>query len=143
MTAIARLRDKRIILGVCGSIAAYKAVDLASKLTQAGAQVDVVLTAAAQRFVSALTFQAVCGRPVYSDMWSSETAGALPNHIAHIGLAEAADLLLVAPATANTLAKLAHGLADDLLSITALAGICTIAAPCKTTARRCGGGGLT
>lgn len=126
MTAIALLRDKRIILGVCGSIAAYKAVDLASKLTQAGAQVDVVLTAAAQRFVSALTFQAVCGRPVYSDMWSSETAGALPSHIAHIGLAEAADLLVVAPATANTLAKLAHGLADDLLSITALASACPL-----------------
>ena len=126
MAAIALLREKRIILGVCGSIAAYKAVDLASKLTQAGAQVDVVLTAAAQRFVNPLTFQAVSGRPVYSDMWSSESAGGLPSHIAHIGLAEAADLLVVAPATANTLAKLAHGFADDLLSVTALSSACPL-----------------
>ncbi len=126
MEAIALLRDKRIILGVCGSIAAYKAVDLASKLTQAGAQVDVLLTAAAQRFISPLTFQAVSGRPVYSDLWASDSAAGLPSHIAHIGLAEAADLLVVAPATANSLAKLAHGLADDLLSITALAIDCPL-----------------
>lgn len=126
MEAIALLRDKRIILGVCGSIAAYKAVDLASKLTQAGAQVDVLLTAAAQRFISPLTFQAVSGRPVYSDLWASDSAAGLPSHIAHIGLGEAADLLVVAPATANSLAKLAHGLADDLLSITALAIDCPL-----------------
>ena len=126
MAAIALLRDKRVILGVCGSIAGYKAVDLASKLTQAGAQVDVVMTAAAQRFVSPLTFQAVSGRPVYSDMWSAGSAGGLPSHIAHIGLAEAADLLIVAPATANTLAKLAHGFADDLLLVTALSIDCPL-----------------
>ena len=126
MEAIALLKDKRIVLGVCGSIAAYKAVDLASKLTQAGAQVDVVLTAAAQRFVSPLTFQAVSGRPVYSDLWAAESPGALPSHIAHIGLAEEADLLVVAPATANTLAKLAHGLADDLLTVMALAIDCPL-----------------
>ena len=126
MEAIALLRGKRIILGVCGSVAAYKAVDLASKLTQAGAQVDVIMTAAAQRFVSPLTFQAVSGRAVYSDMWSSEAAGGLPSHIAHIGLAEAADILIVAPATAQSLAKLAHGFADDLLSVTALASACPL-----------------
>lgn len=120
MSAIALLEGKNIILGVCGSIAAYKAVDLASKLTQAGALVDVVLTESAQRFVSPLTFQAVSGRPVYTDMWRAE-AGDLPSHIAHIGLAEGADLLLIAPATAHSLAKLAHGLADDLLTLTALA----------------------
>ena len=79
MSAVALLQDKRIILGVCGSIAAYKAVDLASKLTQAGALVDVVLTEAAQRFVSPLTFQAVSGRPVYSDMWRAEIGGGLPS----------------------------------------------------------------
>ena len=123
---IALLRGKRIILGVSGSIAVYKAVDLASKLTQAGALVDVVMTEAAQRFIRPLTFQAVSGRPVYTDMWTTETAGGLPSHIAHIGLAEEADLLLIAPATANTLAKLAHGLADDLLSITALAASCPL-----------------
>ncbi len=126
MVENALLRGKRIILGVSGSIAAYKAVDLASKLTQAGALVDVVMTEAAQRFIRPLTFQAVSGRPVYSDMWRTETAGGLPSHIAHIGLAEAADLLLIAPATANTLAKLAHGLADDLLSVTALAATCPL-----------------
>ena len=126
METIALLQDKRIVLGVCGSIAAYKAVDLASKLTQAGAQVDVVLTAAAQRFVSPLTFQAVSGRPVHTDMWAAGASDGLPGHIAHIALAEAADLLLIVPATANTLAKLAHGLADDLLSITALAIACPL-----------------
>lgn len=102
MTEIAPVKGTRIILGVSGSIAAYKAVDLASKLTQAGAPVDVVMTEAAQRFVSPLTFQAVSGRPVYSDMWRAEESGGLPSHIAHIGLAEGADLLLIAPATANT-----------------------------------------
>ena len=130
MESIALLQDKRIVLGVCGSIAAYKAVDLASKLTQAGALVNVVMTEAAQRFVSPLTFQAVSGRPVYTDMWRDDAGGGLPSHIAHIGLAEEADLLIIAPATANTMAKLAHGLADDLLSITALAGSCpTVIAP--------------
>lgn len=126
MDEIALLRDKRILLGVCGSIAVYKAVDLASKLTQAAAEVDVVMTPAAQRFVSALTFQAVTGRPVYTHLWQAEHAGGLGAHIAHVGLAEAADLMMIAPATANTMAKLAHGLADDLLSVTALAVGCPI-----------------
>ena len=126
MQSIALLRDKHIILGVCGSIAVYKAVDLASKLTQAGAQVDVVMTAAAQRFVSPLAFQAVSGRPVYTDLWDTKAAGGLPTHIAHVALAESADLLLIAPATANTIAKLAHGLADDLLTLTALAASCPV-----------------
>lgn len=126
MTEIALIKDKRIVLGVSGSIAAYKAVDLASKLTQAGALVDVVMTEAAQRFVSPLTFQAVSGRPVYTDLWRAEASGGLPSHIAHIGLAEGADLLAIAPATANTLAKLAQGLADDLLSVTALAASCPL-----------------
>ncbi len=127
MSRIALLEGKRIILGVCGSIAAYKAVDLASKLTQAGALVDTVMTEAAQRFVAPLSFQSVTGRPVYSDMWRADADGGLPNHIAHVGLAEAADLLIVCPATANTLAKLAHGFADDLLSVTALAIDCPLA----------------
>ena len=126
MDEIALLRDKRILLGVCGSIAVYKAVDLASKLTQAGAGVDVVMTQAAQRFVSALAFQAVTGRPVYTHLWQGEHPGGLGAHIAHVGLAEAADLMMIAPATANTMAKLAHGLADDLLSVTALAVGCPI-----------------
>lgn len=126
MVEIALLRGKRVILGVSGSIAVYKAVDLASKLAQAGALVDVIMTEAAQRFVSPLTFQAVSGRPVYTDMWRAEAGGGLPSHIAHIGLAEEADLLLIAPATANTVAKLAHGLADDLLTVMALAATCPL-----------------
>ncbi len=126
MTKIALFEDKRIILGVCGSIAVYKAVDLASKLRQAGAQLDIIMTEAAQRFVSPLSFQAVSGGPVYSDMWRAEASGGLPSHIAHIALAEAADLLVIAPATANTLAKLAGGFADDLLSVTALAATCKL-----------------
>ena len=127
MDTIASVEGKRIILGVCGSIACYKAVDLASKLTQAGAAVDVIMTEAAQRFVSPLTFQAVSGRPVYTDLWRSAADEGLPTHIAHVGLAEGADLLLIAPATANTLGKLAHGLADDLLTVTALAAKCPLA----------------
>lgn len=126
MESIALLRGKHIVLGVCGSIAVYKAVDLASKLTQAGALVDVVMTAAAQRFVSPLTFQSVSGRPVYTNLWTADADGGLPTHIAHVGLAESADLLVIAPATANTIAKLAHGLADDLLTLTALAATCPI-----------------
>jgi phosphopantothenoylcysteine decarboxylase/phosphopantothenate--cysteine ligase len=125
METITLLHDKHIILGVTGSIAAYKAVDLASKLTQAGALVDVIMTVAAQRFVTPLTFQAVTGRPVYTDMWAAGASG-LPTHIAHVGLGEGADVLVIAPATANTLAKLAGGLADDLLSVTALAARCPL-----------------
>jgi len=129
MESIALLRDKRILLGVTGGIAAYKVCTLASHLTQAGAQVDVVLTEAATRFVTPLTFQSLTGRPVYTDMWQAPTAG-LSTHIAHVGLAHDADLLVIAPATANTLAKLAHGLADNLLSTLALAARCpALAAP--------------
>lgn len=126
MEPITLLTNKRILLGVTGSIAAYKAVDLASKLTQAGALVDVILTESAERFVTALTFQAVTGRPVYTDLWAADSSGGLPTHIAHVGLGEGADLLAVIPATANTLAKLTHGLADDLLSVTALAARCPL-----------------
>ncbi|HLA45121.1 MAG TPA: bifunctional phosphopantothenoylcysteine decarboxylase/phosphopantothenate--cysteine ligase CoaBC [Aggregatilineales bacterium] len=127
MTTITVLEEKRIILGVTGSIAAYKAADLASKLTQAGAMVDVIMTDAAKHFVAPLTFQALTGRPVYESLWGeSETASALPAHIAHVGLAESADLILIAPATASTIARLAHGFADDLLSVTVLAARCPV-----------------
>jgi phosphopantothenoylcysteine decarboxylase/phosphopantothenate--cysteine ligase len=122
MDKVALLTGKRIVLGVTGSIAAYKAADLASKLTQAGALVDVVLTEAASRFVTALTFQSVTGRPAHSDMWQASTEA----HVAHVGLGEHADLLVIAPATATTLAKLAHGLADNLLVVTALAARCPV-----------------
>lgn len=111
------LDGKRIILGVCGSIAAYKVVELARKLTLAGAQVDVILTAAAERFVGSATFQALTGRPVFTDMWTLPEDG----RVGHISLGTKADLVLVAPATANTLAHLAAGLCDDLLTTTVLA----------------------
>ena len=123
---ITLLEHKRIVLGVTGSIAVYKAADLASKLTQAGAQVDVVMTEAAQQFVTPLTFQAVSGRPVYTGLWQAEHSGGLPTHIAHVGLGEGAHLLVIAPATAQTLAKLAHGMADNLLTVTALAARCPV-----------------
>lgn len=125
METIAVLQGRRILLGVTGGIAAYKVCTLASHLTQAGAEVDVVMTEAATRFVAPLTFQALTGRPVYTDLWSAPGTG-LPTHIAHIGLAHAADLVVVAPATANTLAKLAHGLADNLLTTLALAASCPV-----------------
>ena len=117
LTTNSILKDRRILLGITGSIAAYKAADLASKLTQAGAQVGVILTEAAQQFVTPLTFQSVTGLRAYTDadLWGSEA------HVLHIGLAEGPDLLVIAPATANTIAKLAHGQADSLLTITALA----------------------
>lgn len=121
MEPITLLKQKRIVLGVTGSIASYKAVDLASKLTQAGAAVDVILTESAARFVTPLTFQSVTGRPVYTDMWQPSGGDSLPTHIAHVGLGEGADLLAIVPATANTLAKLAGGMADNLLTVTALA----------------------
>jgi phosphopantothenoylcysteine decarboxylase/phosphopantothenate--cysteine ligase len=125
MEIITVLENKRITLGVTGSIAVYKAVDLASKLTQAGALVDVIMTDAAQKFVSPLTFQSITGRPVYTSMWSTGD-GALPTHIAHVGLGEGSDLLVIAPITAHTMAKIATGLADDLLSVTALASRCPV-----------------
>src|SRR5271166_5651212 len=98
------LQDKRIVLGVTGGIAAYKAADLVSKLTQAGALVDVVMSEHAREFITPLTFSALSQRPVWSDLWEPTGAAAAR----HIELA-AADLLLVAPATANTIARLAQG----------------------------------
>jgi phosphopantothenoylcysteine decarboxylase/phosphopantothenate--cysteine ligase len=114
--------NKHILLGVSGSIAGYKAVELASKLTQAGAQVDVILTPAAEKFITPLTFQSVTGRKVFTeaDLWGGQA------HVLHVGLAQGADLLAIAPCTANTLGKLAHGIADNLLTITALAAHCPL-----------------
>jgi phosphopantothenoylcysteine decarboxylase/phosphopantothenate--cysteine ligase len=131
MEHISILKDKRVLLGVAGGIAAYKVCTLASHLTQAGAQVDVVMTEAATRFVTPLTFQSLTGRPVYTTMWGALDAAmgedaVLPTHVVHVGLAEAADLLVIAPATANTMAKLAHGLADNLLTTLALAVRCPL-----------------
>jgi len=129
MEPIPLLKDKRILLGLTGGISAYKSCTLASHLTQAGAQVDVVMTESATRFVTPLTFQALTGRPVYTDLWETPGEG-VPSHIAHIGLAHAADLIVIAPITANTMARLAQGLADNLLTTAALAASCPmVAAP--------------
>ena len=110
-------KGKRLLLGVTGSIAAYKAVDLASKLTQLGLEVDTILTRAAAEFVSPLTFQSVTGRRAYTDrdLWGAE------GHVLHIGLGKDIDLALLAPATANTMAALVAGDADNLLTLTLLA----------------------
>ena len=109
--------EKRIVLGVTGSIAAYKIVDLASKLTQLGAKVDVILTESAAKLVSPLTFSSVTGCKAYvdQDLWQVE------DHVLHIKLGEENQAFLIAPATANTIAKLANGLADNLLTVSALA----------------------
>lgn len=114
--------DKHIVLGVTGSIAAYKAADLASKLIQQGALVDVVLTSSAEKFITPLTFQSVTGRRAYTDadLWGGEA------HVLHVGMGHSADLLVIAPCTANTIAKLAHGMADNLLAVTALAAACPV-----------------
>ena len=116
------IKDKRILLGVTGSIAAYKAVELASRLAQAGALVDTLMTQAAMQFVAPLTFQSVTGRRAYTetDLWGAE------GHVQHIALGKSADLFVIAPLSANTMAKLAHGLADNLLTITALAATCPL-----------------
>jgi phosphopantothenoylcysteine synthetase/decarboxylase len=110
-------QTKTVILGVTGSIAAHKAVDLASLLTKAGENVHVVMTADALRFITPLPFKTLSRHPVVTGLYDEEE-GWKPTHIT---LADAADLLLIAPATANFIAKLAHGLADDALSCIALA----------------------
>src|SRR5216684_7124654 len=108
---------KNIVLGVTGSIAAYKAADLTSQLTKQGCDVHVVLTADALRFITPLAFKTLSRHPVITDLYDEEE-GWKPTHIE---LADQADLLLIAPATANTIAKLAHGLADDAITCIALA----------------------
>jgi phosphopantothenoylcysteine decarboxylase/phosphopantothenate--cysteine ligase len=116
------LQGKRIVLGVTGGVAAYKAAELTRLLVKAGAAVDVVLTEAGSRFVGAATFQALSGHPVFTSLWDEGFA----NGMAHIDLTRNADAVLVAPATADFMAKLAHGCADDLLSTLCLARDCPL-----------------
>ncbi len=117
----------RILLGVTGGIAAYKSPDLVRRLIERGADVQVVMTKAAQRFVSPMTFQAVSGRPTRSDLWDSAAEAAM----GHIELARWAQIVLIAPASADFIARLAGGRADDLLSH---------AVPCHRSAHRAGAG---
>lgn len=114
---MAELGGKNILLGVSGGIAAYKAVDLCRRLTEVGANVQVVMTESAQHFVGATSFQAVSGRAVRSSLWDASAEAAM----SHIELARWPDLILIAPASANTLARICHGMADDLLSTLVLA----------------------
>jgi phosphopantothenoylcysteine decarboxylase / phosphopantothenate---cysteine ligase len=111
------LLNKRILVGICGGIACYKAVELVSRLQQAGALVDVIMSERAEEFVRPLAFSTLSHRPVYSDLWEPSGRAAET----HIALAEEAEILVVVPATANTLAKLAHGMADNMLAAVALA----------------------
>ncbi len=111
------LQGKEIVLGVTGGIAAYKAVEIVSRLRKAGANVHVIMTKEATQFVTELTFREISGQPVAVDMWEK----VMQFHVEHIALAQLADLMLIAPATANIIAKAAVGIADDMLSTTLLA----------------------
>ena len=112
-----KLTQKHLLLGVSGSISAYKAADLTNELTKLGYAVDVIMTSSAQAFITPLTLQSLSKRRVHTDVMAEE----VPNKINHIELAKQADLFIVAPASANTVGKLANGIADDLLSTVALA----------------------
>jgi len=116
-TPAGTLSGQHVLLCVCGGIAAYKAADLVRRLRDAGAEVRVAMTGNAQHFVGAATFQALSGEPVRTSLWDEAAEAAM----GHIELARWADRIVVAPATANTLAKLAHGFADDLVSTLCLA----------------------
>jgi phosphopantothenoylcysteine decarboxylase/phosphopantothenate--cysteine ligase len=123
------VNGKRVLLGVCGGIAAYKAAALASRLVQRGVELDVILTDAAQRFVGATTFAALARRPVWTSLWER------PEEIPHIRLVREADAFAIVPVTADVLAKLAHGIADDLLTNAALAArIPLVVAPAMNSA---------
>lgn len=111
------LNGKKIVLGVTGGIAAYKAATLCSKLVQKGADVHVIMTASATQFITELTLQTLTRNAVYTDTFDERE----PAVVSHINLADMADLVLVAPATANVIAKMAHGMADDMLTTTLLA----------------------
>jgi phosphopantothenoylcysteine decarboxylase/phosphopantothenate--cysteine ligase len=117
------LLGSRVILGVTGSIACYKAADLASKLTQQGALVDVILTRGAANFITPLTFHSLTHRPVITGLFDIQSEQA----ISHLAMAQSADIIVVAPATAHVLAKLAHGFADDVLTTTILASSAPVA----------------
>lgn len=116
------LQGKRIVLGVTGGIAAYKAAELLRLLSKQGAEVQVAMTEGATHFVTPTTFQALSGKPVFTDQWDAR----MPNAMAHIDLSRQADLILVAPASADFLARTAHGLADDLLATMVLARDCPL-----------------
>jgi phosphopantothenoylcysteine decarboxylase/phosphopantothenate--cysteine ligase len=115
------LAGKHIVLGLSGGIACYKAAELCRALIKQGATVQVVMTEAAEQFITAVTLQALSGRPVFTSQWDARTAAGVDNNMPHINLSREADAILVAPASADFMAKLLHGRADDLLSLMCLA----------------------
>ncbi|MBS0372375.1 MAG: bifunctional phosphopantothenoylcysteine decarboxylase/phosphopantothenate--cysteine ligase CoaBC [Proteobacteria bacterium] len=119
---MSELKGRKLVLGVTGGVAAYKAAELVRLLGKAGADVHVVLTQGGARFVTAVTFQALSGNPVWTDLWDPR----MDNNMAHIDLTRDADAVLIAPATADVMAKLVHGLADDLLTTLCLARECPL-----------------
>ncbi|SFE84460.1 bifunctional phosphopantothenoylcysteine decarboxylase/phosphopantothenate--cysteine ligase CoaBC [Nitrosomonas sp. Nm166] len=121
-TGASHVLKKRLLLGITGGIAAYKAAELARLLTQGGIDVQVVMTQSACRFVGPVTFQSLTGNPVYSDLWETNAA----QNMAHINLSRTVDMILVAPASADFIAGLAHGLADSLLATLCLARDCSL-----------------
>lgn len=116
------LRGREAVVCVCGGIAAYKSAELVSRLVQSGCGVTVAMTQNAQRFVGPLTFQALTGRAVFTDPWALEDSG----QIQHLALAQRASLVIVAPATANIIAKLSNGIADELVSALLLGAACPV-----------------
>jgi phosphopantothenoylcysteine decarboxylase / phosphopantothenate---cysteine ligase len=115
------LAGKHIVLGLSGGIACYKAAELCRALIKEGASVQVVMTEAAEQFITPVTLQALSGRPVFTSQWDARTSGGVDNNMPHINLSREADAILVAPASADFMAKLLHGRADDLLSLMCLA----------------------
>ena len=115
------LAGRHIVLGLSGGIACYKAAELCRALIKQGATVQVVLTEAAEQFITAVTLQALSGRPVYTSQWDSRPVGDMNNNMAHINLSREADAIVIAPCSADFMAKLLHGRADDLLSLMCLA----------------------
>ena len=115
------LAGKHIVLGLSGGIACYKAAELCRALVKAGATVQVVMTEAAEQFMTAVTMQALSGRPVFTSQWDARTSGGADNNMPHINLSREADAIVVAPASADFMAKLVHGRADELLSLMCLA----------------------
>lgn len=116
------LKDKIVVLGVCGGIAAYKAADLASRMRKAGAQVHVIMTSSATEFITPLTFRTLTGNPVITNMFDEPSMW----DVAHISLAAKANIFVIAPATANIIGKVAGGIADDMLSTTIMAAKCPV-----------------
>jgi len=124
------MKDREILLAVGGGISAYKAADVASRMVKAGANVTVLMTRSAKRFVGPVTFEALTGRPVHASLWKKPGGHAM----AHIALADVAELLVVAPATADLIGKFAGGIADDLVTTTFLSVECpVILAPAMNT----------